>query len=68
MKLDFSRQMFEKNTQIQNFMKIRPLGAEFHTEGRTDMTQLIVTFHNFANAPKNVAWFIESYTIMMSRL
>ena len=34
-------------------MKIRPVGAElFHadgrTDGRTDMTKLIVAFHNFA--------------------
>ena len=28
---------FSNNTQISNFMKIRPLGAElFHAEGRTD--------------------------------
>ena len=31
------------------------MGAElFHTDGRTDMTQLIVAFRHFANAPKNV--------------
>jgi len=53
-----------KNTQIPNFVKIRPMGNElFHGGGRTDrqrereretdMTKLIVTFHNFANAPKN---------------
>jgi len=39
-------------------MKIRRMGDEwFHAEGRadrqTDMTKLVVTFHNFANAPKN---------------
>jgi len=35
-------------------MKIRPVGAElFHANRRTDMTKLIVTFRNFANAPKN---------------
>jgi hypothetical protein len=34
-------------------MKIRPVGAEmFHAGGQTDMTKLIVTFHNFANSPK----------------
>jgi len=45
---------FSKNTQTQNFMKIRPVGAElFHTDGQTDMTKLIVVFRNFANAPKN---------------
>jgi len=41
MKLEFSRDIFEKNTQILNFMKILIVGAElFHddgwTEGRTD--------------------------------
>jgi hypothetical protein len=35
-------------------MKIRPVGAELlHADGRTDMTNLIVAFRNFANAPKN---------------
>jgi hypothetical protein len=37
-------------------MKIRPVGAElFHedrrTDGRTDMTKLVVAFCNFANTP-----------------
>ena len=37
MKLEFSRQIFEKNIQISNFMKIRPVAAEFfHTGGRTE--------------------------------
>ena len=57
---------FSKNTQISNFMKIIPVGAElFHANGRTDgrtdrqadrrtnMTKLTVAFGNFANAPKN---------------
>jgi hypothetical protein len=31
------------------------MGAElFHAEGRTDMTNLIVVFRNFANVPKNL--------------
>jgi hypothetical protein len=35
-------------------MKIRPVGAElFHANGQRDMTQLIVAFRNFVNAPKN---------------
>ena len=43
---------------ISNFMKILTVGAElFHadvkTGGLTDMTHLIVAFHNFANAPNN---------------
>jgi hypothetical protein len=53
MELDFCRQVFEKS-QIQNFINIRPVGAElFHADGRTDMPQLTVAFRNFANAPKN---------------
>jgi hypothetical protein len=36
-------------------MKIRPLGVELlHAGGRTDMTKLIVAFHNFGNSSKNV--------------
>jgi len=37
-------------------MKFRPVGAEFHADSlvdrQTDLTKLIVTFHNFSNAPK----------------
>jgi len=47
---------FLKNTQISNFMKIRPVAAElFHangrTDGQTDVTKPVVAFCNFANAP-----------------
>jgi hypothetical protein len=46
--------IFSKNTQISNFMKIRPVRAElFYVDGRTDKKKLIVAFRNFANAPKN---------------
>jgi hypothetical protein len=45
---------FSKNTQIQIFMKIRPLGAElFHADRETDVMELIIAFRNLANAPKN---------------
>jgi hypothetical protein len=59
MKLEFSRQTLEKYSNI-NFMKIRRVGAEFFsadgwTDGRTDMTKLIVAFRNFSNAVKNVS-------------
>jgi hypothetical protein len=48
---------------MQNFMKIRPVGAELFnadtlTDGRmdgrteTDLTKLIIVFRNFANPPK----------------
>jgi hypothetical protein len=52
--------IFSKNPQISNFMKIRPVGTElFHADGRTDerknrrtgMTKLIIAFRNFANVP-----------------
>ena len=58
MKLDFPGQFFfSKNTQISNFMKNPPEGAElFHakrrTDGWTDIKNLTVAFRNFANAPK----------------
>jgi hypothetical protein len=41
-----------KILKISNFMKIRPVGAEFHADGRTDRTKVIVAFRNFAKAPK----------------
>jgi hypothetical protein len=33
-------------------MKIRPVGAEFHVDGQTDMMKLIDAFSHFANGPK----------------
>jgi hypothetical protein len=55
MKLEFSRQNFEKFPNIK-FLKIRQQGAEVHadrqTDRQTDMTKLLVAFRNFANAPK----------------
>jgi hypothetical protein len=44
-------------------MNVRSVGAEsFHadrrTEGQTHMTELIVAFRNFANAPKNEGQFV----------
>jgi hypothetical protein len=57
MKLEFF-DTFSENPQKQNFMEIRPVGAElFLAKGRTDrqadMTNLIVAFRNFAKAPKS---------------
>ena len=39
-------------------MKIRPMGAEFHADGRTDMKKLVVAFRSFSNAPKNTLFAI----------
>ena len=51
MKLEFYRQIFEK---FSNFLKFLSVGAELvQWEGRTDVTKLIVAFHNFANSPKS---------------
>ena len=58
MKIEFSLQIFEKR-QTSNFMNIRLVGAELflrtdgQTNRRTDMTKLIVAFHNFAKVPNN---------------
>jgi hypothetical protein len=56
MKLEFSRQIFEKYSNIKfhenpcSGSRVVPCGR---TEGWTDMTKLIVTFRIFANSPKN---------------
>jgi len=40
-----------KHIQISNFVKICPVGPEFfHADRQTDVTKLIVAFHNFAKA------------------
>jgi len=67
MRLEFSRQSFGKNNQIQNFLTICPMGAElFHaggrTDGRTDTMMLIVALRNFAKAPKiGICLYLGSY-------
>jgi hypothetical protein len=49
-------------------MKIRPMGAElFQVDRQTDMTKLIVTFHNFANAPKMNIAFTFTFMIFLFR-
>jgi hypothetical protein len=57
MKLEFSRHIFE-NTQISNFVHVRPVEAEFlYADGQTDMTKLIVAFRNFSNVRKKGSLF-----------
>jgi hypothetical protein len=54
MKIEFSQQIFKKNSQTPNFMKISPVEAElYHADERTDTTKLTLAFRNFANAHKN---------------
>jgi len=52
MNLEFSRQIFEKKTQISNFMKIRPLAAVPCGGTDTRLTKPIVAFRTFANTPE----------------
>jgi hypothetical protein len=56
MKLEFSRQNFEKYSNIK-FHENPSSGSRVvpcrQTDGRTDMTKLIVPFRNFGKAPKN---------------
>ena len=53
--LEFSRQIFEKYTNIK-FHENPSSGSGIvlcgQTDGRTDVTKLIVAFLNFVNAPK----------------
>jgi hypothetical protein len=53
MKLDFSRQIFEKISTIK-FHHNPSSGSRVVTCGLTDMTKLIVAFRNFANPLKAV--------------
>jgi hypothetical protein len=51
MKLEISRQIFKKYSNIK---EIRQVGAElFLAEDRHRQTKLTVAFRNFANAPDN---------------
>ena len=48
-------QIFEKKTQIPNFMEIRRVGAVlFHAGRRRDVAKLMIAFRNFANSPKRI--------------
>jgi hypothetical protein len=51
-KLEYSPVFFSKDTQISNFMEIRPVGTElFYADGQTDVTKLKVAFRNYTDAP-----------------
>jgi hypothetical protein len=53
LKLEFPQQLFE-DTQISNFMIIRPVGVTLlRADRRTGLTKLIIVFRNFANPFKN---------------
>jgi hypothetical protein len=47
---------FLKKSQISNFIRIHPVGAELlHEDGWTDMMMLLAAIRNFANAHKKLA-------------
>ena len=50
MKLEFSRQIFEKFSDTKFYGN--PFGGS-HGDGRTDMTELLVAFLNFAKGSNN---------------
>ena len=52
MKLEFSRQIFEKQSSNIKFHPNSCSGSRAVPCGQTDMTKLIVVFRNFANAPE----------------
>jgi hypothetical protein len=52
MKPEFSQHIFEKSSDII-FHENQSIGIRVVPYGQTDMTKLIITFRNFANAPKN---------------
>jgi len=55
MKLVFSRQIFEKFSNV-NLIKICPVEADlFYSDGQTDVTKLIFVLRNFLNAPWNLS-------------
>jgi len=56
---------FAKNNPISNFIKIRPVGAEFHADGQTYMTLLIGTFRSFANASENSTALHNLYLFLL---
>jgi hypothetical protein len=52
---------FSKNTPISNFIRIRPVGTELlhadrRTDGRTEITKLIVAFRHFACLTTILQW------------
>jgi hypothetical protein len=51
MKLEISLQIFEKRPNVK-FNENPSSGRQlFHADRRTELTKLIVTFHNLVNAP-----------------
>jgi hypothetical protein len=56
MKIEFSRQIFERKKNPKYYFSSKSVLWEslFHADGQTDMRTLIVDIRNFTHAPKNV--------------
>jgi hypothetical protein len=62
MKLEFSRQIFEKSSNIkfhENPSSESRVVQCLWTDGRTDITKLVVAFRNFVKAPKKENVFLR---------
>ena len=60
MKLEFSRQIFEKRSDIKFCQNA---SSSFSHDDRQDMMKLIGAFRNFAHAPKNSVFFPHSVSV-----
>jgi hypothetical protein len=61
MKLEFYRHIFEKYSKYQ--ISRKSIHADGRTDGRTDVTKLIVAFRNFAKSPETNTMY-ESYELL----
>jgi hypothetical protein len=68
MKLEFSRQIFEKSTNMK-FHENLSSGKQVAPSGRTDMMKLIVTFCNFMNMHKNmtILLLLHQLTVLLDK-
>jgi hypothetical protein len=60
MKLEFSRQFFEKYLNIK--LHENPSGSRLVPCGPTDITKLILAYRSFANSRKNGRGKVSNYT------
>ena len=55
-----------RDTQISNFMKVHPVGAElFHVDGWKDMTKPIAAFRNLGNAARRSTSTFCPHSVVM---
>jgi len=69
MKLEFSRQIFEKSSNTKFLDNPSSRSRVFHADiqtdgGHADLTKLIVSFRNCAKAPKQEMRFLPSHHVL----